>query len=70
MLLMALVVVYSGFDFARTSIGMWEHSYSSWSPPIWEIKLMVPIGGGLLVLQIIGNYIRDYFLGQREARNK
>lgn len=58
MLIMAGVLAYTGTLYARDSMKLWEHTYSSWSPPIWPVKLMIPIGSSLLVLQLIADFTR------------
>ena len=37
-----------------------ERTQSSWAPPIYPIKLMVPLGGSLLMLQGLAKFIRDF----------
>ena len=37
----------------------WETSYSAWNPPIWPVKLAIPIGTGLLVLQGLVKLLED-----------
>lgn len=58
-LIMAGGLAYIGFEYAFTSIAIRETSYTSWAPPIWPVKLMLPIGGVLLALQAIANFLRD-----------
>ncbi|EZQ18387.1 TRAP transporter small permease subunit [Halopseudomonas bauzanensis] len=48
-----------GYEMAKESIATWETSYSAWNPPIWPIKLAIPIGAGLLLLQGIVKLIQD-----------
>jgi TRAP-type mannitol/chloroaromatic compound transport system permease small subunit len=58
-LIMTLVLVYIGWDFAWTSFVMAERSYTSWAPLLWPIKISLPIGSALMVLQVISKIIRD-----------
>lgn len=48
-----------GYEMAKESIETWETSYSAWNPPIWPVKLAIPIGAGLLLLQGIVKLLQD-----------
>ncbi len=52
-------LVYFGTSFALESISYWERSMSAWNPPIWPVKLAIPIGAFLLLLQGLVKLIRD-----------
>lgn len=54
-----LVLVTEGGSLAWESVERLEHSQSAWNPPIWPIKLALPIGAGLLLLQGIVQLIHD-----------
>lgn len=58
-LIMAGGLAYIGFEYASTSIALRETSYTAWAPPIWPVKLMLPVGSLLLGLQAIANFLRD-----------
>jgi TRAP-type mannitol/chloroaromatic compound transport system permease small subunit len=58
LLLMAGGFTYVGVIFAWESIVIWEHSYTSWGPPLWPVKLMLPLGSLLLTFQVAANYLR------------
>jgi TRAP-type mannitol/chloroaromatic compound transport system permease small subunit len=51
-------LAYMGWDVAWDSMRIWEHTYTSWAPPIWPVKLAVPVGSALLALQVLVNYAR------------
>ena len=54
-----LAFIYSGFNFARMSWVMNEHSaFSPEGPPIYPFKTLIPITGVLLFLQGIAEVIR------------
>lgn len=55
----ALVLVWMGGEFALNSLKVLETSSTTWDPPIYPIKLTIPIGGGLLLLQGLSKFIRD-----------
>jgi len=52
-------LIWFGTAFAIRSVQFLEHSTTAWGPPIWEIKLMIPLGTFLLVLQGVAKFIRD-----------
>jgi len=54
-----LAFIYAGYNFAELSRGMNEHSSASPNGPIvWPFKWLIPIVGGLMVLQGIVEVIR------------
>ncbi len=55
----ALVLVWMGGAFAWNSLKALETSSTTWGPPIYPIKLTIPIGGALLLLQGLSKFIRD-----------
>jgi len=54
--------IWAGFRFAGKAIAIWENSGSSWDPPIWPLKLSVPIAVVLLFLQGAAKFIKDIHL--------
>lgn len=54
-----LALLWFGIDLASESIAGWETSYSAWNPPVWPVKLAIPIGTGLLVLQGLAKLLED-----------
>ncbi|WP_273206492.1 TRAP transporter small permease subunit [Marinobacter subterrani] len=54
-----LALLWFSIDVASESIAGWETSYSAWNPPIWPVKLAIPIGTGLLVLQGVVKLLED-----------
>jgi len=54
-----LALLWFGIDMANESISSWESSYSAWNPPIWPVKLAIPVGTGLLVLQGLAKLLED-----------
>ena len=53
------LVIYTGWEPAMEAFRLNEASNTEWAPPIGHFKLMVPIGGGLLLLQGLANWIRS-----------
>ena len=56
-----MMVLYGG-SLAWESLSYWEHSNSAWGPPIYPIKLMIPVGALLLLLQGFAKLIRDILM--------
>ena len=53
------VLLWLGWDFAVRSVMLQERSISTWHPLIWPVKLSIPLGAGLLLLQGIGLLMSD-----------
>ncbi|WP_119418370.1 TRAP transporter small permease subunit [Desertibaculum subflavum] len=53
------VLMYQGTDLAWDSIEKLETSQSIWNPPVWPVKLMIPVAGLLLLLQGIVRLVAD-----------
>jgi len=56
------VLAWKGWEMSISSITRLEHSNSMWSPPIYPIKVFIPIGAFLLALQGLAKFIRDLIL--------
>lgn len=54
----SMLLIY-GSALAWESLSTFEHSESAWNPPIYPVKLMIPLGAFLLLLQGIVKLIRD-----------
>lgn len=48
-----------GYEMAKESMETWETSFSAWNPPIWPVKLAIPVGAALLFLQGVVKLIQD-----------
>ncbi len=53
------VLVYFGWDFAWTSIKVFENDSTPLHAPLWIIKVWIPITGVLLLLQALSNFCQD-----------
>lgn len=68
----ATTIVWTGWIFARDSIGQNELSFTEWGIQYWPVKITIIIGGVLLVLQGISHFIKDatlVFSPNKEAEN-
>lgn len=53
------LLLWKGGVMAWDSLKIMEHASSAWSPPVYPIKLTIPIGASLLLLQGMAKFIRD-----------
>jgi len=53
------VLLWYGALFAAKAVRFLEHSTTAWGPPIFEVKLMIPLAALLIILQGIAKFIRD-----------
>jgi len=53
------LLLWKGGEMAWDSLKIMERGSSAWNPPIYPIKLTIPIGVFLLLLQGIAKFIRD-----------
>jgi TRAP-type mannitol/chloroaromatic compound transport system permease small subunit len=53
------MILLFGGSLAWESLESLEHSQSAWNPPIYPVKLMLPVGAALILLQGIAKLIRD-----------
>lgn len=53
------ILVWKGWELGWTSVQNLERTYSLWEPPIYYLKMTLPIGGGLIFLQGLSKFIRD-----------
>lgn len=58
LLFCGMMLVYGG-SLAWESLARFEHSRSAWNPPLYPVKLMIPLGAFLLLLQGIAKLLRD-----------
>ncbi|CAN5312800.1 hypothetical protein BH11PSE4_BH11PSE4_10910 [soil metagenome] len=62
------VMFWTSWRFAADAIGNNEHSFTEWGVQYWPVKVMMPVGAGLLFLQGIAKLIKDIiFLTHRSA---
>lgn len=53
------VLIWQGADMAWESAAKFETSSSIWNPPVWPVKLAIPIAGVLLLLQGLVRIVSD-----------
>ena len=57
--LFCVALVWKGGDTAWYSLKTGEQARTTWGPPLYPIKLVLPIGASLLLLQGIAKFVRD-----------
>jgi TRAP-type mannitol/chloroaromatic compound transport system permease small subunit len=55
------LLLYFGSAMAFESLITLEHSQSAWDPPIYPVKLMIPLGALLVILQGLSKLILDFY---------
>jgi TRAP-type mannitol/chloroaromatic compound transport system permease small subunit len=61
-------LVWVGFTIGWTSFQQGEGTGTPWNPPIWPVKLAIPLAGLLLLLQGIVNLLRDIGIARPVSR--
>ncbi|HOO39373.1 MAG TPA: TRAP transporter small permease subunit [Deltaproteobacteria bacterium] len=51
---------YYGGRFALNSLAVKETLSSAWAPPIYPVKLCIPLAAALVILQGISKFIKDF----------
>lgn len=59
----AVVLLWTSGEIAWESLQELERSNSQWRPPIYPIKMLIPVAALLLLLQGIAKFVRDIFTG-------
>ncbi|MEO8741368.1 MAG: TRAP transporter small permease subunit [Casimicrobiaceae bacterium] len=63
----ATTMLWTTIRFAMDSIQQDEHSFTEWGIQYWPVKLTMPIGAALLLLQGIAKLVKDIMLVTRKA---
>ena len=67
-LLYAGALIWVGTTMGWTSFQQGEGTGTPWNPPIWPVKLAIPIAALLLLLQGIANLLRDIGVARPQSR--
>lgn len=67
-LLYAGALIWVGTTMGWTSFLQREGTGTPWNPPIWPVKLAIPVAAVLLLLQGIANLLRDTGVARPESR--
>jgi TRAP-type mannitol/chloroaromatic compound transport system permease small subunit len=63
-----LTLLYTGTKFALDAVGNGEVSFTEWGVQYWPVKLTMPIGAALMLLQGISKLIKDIVFVTNGAR--
>ncbi len=66
--LYAGALIWVGTTMGWTSLQQGEGTGTPWNPPIWPVKLAIPVAALLLLLQGIANLLRDIGVARPESR--
>ena len=61
-------LIWAGWLWAWDSMKLGETTGTPWNPPIWPVKLAIPVAAALVLLQGIANVIRDFQATGRSPR--
>lgn len=56
------MLLYKGAVMAWDAVSVWETAGTYWNPPVWPIKMVIPLSALLLMLQGVAKFIRDWHL--------
>jgi len=59
------LVLWQGWEMAYRSLIVLEHTMTPWAPPLYPLKMAVPVAAFLVILQGLAKFIRDFFLAVR-----
>lgn len=64
------VLVWRSWDNAFRSFQIGERTYSAWGPTVFPIKMLVPIGAGLLCIVLISQLVRGIYALRKPAAER
>jgi TRAP-type mannitol/chloroaromatic compound transport system permease small subunit len=59
-------MLVTGYRFAADAVNVGEHSFTEWGIQYWPVKLAIPIGAALLLLQGISKLVKDIMIVARK----
>lgn len=68
--LYCMTLMWFGWEMGSTSFAQHEGSGTLWNPPIWPLKLAIPLAGLLLLLQGLANLFVDLGLARKVAEDE
>ena len=64
------LILVKGWDMAWDSYQMGETDSTSFAPPLYPIKMMIPLGALLILLQGLTKTVKDFILAFREKEEE
>jgi len=68
--LYCITLIWFGWDLGSKSFAQHEGSGTLWNPPIWPLKLAIPVAGVLLLVQGLANLFVDLGLARKVAQDE
>lgn len=56
----AILLLYGAIVYAYESAVIFERNSTAWSPPIWPVKICMPLGFLFLLIQLLSNIIKKF----------
>lgn len=53
------ILIWTGGELFLASLVRMEHSTSTWSPPLYPLRFVIPLAGALIALQGLAKFIED-----------
>lgn len=66
-LIFCAVLIWKSGDSAWTSVKWQETSDTIWHVPLYPVRLLIPLGAVLLLVQALSNFIKDLFTATGRA---
>jgi TRAP-type mannitol/chloroaromatic compound transport system permease small subunit len=60
-------MLVTGYRFAADAVNVGEHSFTEWGIQYWPVKLAIPIGAALLLLQGVSKLLKDILFVMRKG---
>jgi TRAP-type mannitol/chloroaromatic compound transport system permease small subunit len=58
----AMTLLWTGWRFAADAVGNGETSFTEWGIQYWPVKLTIPIGAALIILQGVSKLVKDILI--------
>jgi TRAP-type mannitol/chloroaromatic compound transport system permease small subunit len=62
-----ITMLVTGYRFAADAVNAGEHSFTEWGIQYWVVKLAIPVGAALLLLQGIAKLLKDILFVMRRG---
>jgi TRAP-type mannitol/chloroaromatic compound transport system permease small subunit len=62
-----LTMLWTGYRFAADAVNNGETSFTEWGIQYWPVKLAIPVGAALIVLQGVAKLIKDIMIATRSG---
>ena len=56
------LLIWKGWDLAWRAFELGERTDSAWHPILWPVRMLIPVGAFLMLLQGLAKFIRDLFI--------